>query len=269
MRRIFKGLAFTAVMMLASSSLADPIGLTVNDIDKHLYRIGLFNGTATDVGPTGFDDLEGLAIDPTSGILYAVDDTTETLVTINQMTGAATAVGSLAPETSYDSGLAFNAAGRLIMSNEDHAGKTHFYDVNKVTGSATWLSQSYVQSIDGIASIAGVWYGASANTDMIYEFDPDTGSTTSIFDLSTMMAELDGEVGGGAEGNSLFFIDDFGDAIEYDVVTKSLYLLPFINSAFEFEGLAVVPEPTAVVGLASLAGFGLLFGWRRRRNTKK
>ncbi len=278
MSRILFVLVGTAIMLFPGVAWADPIGFSVDDFDDNLYRLDLFSGGITALGPTGFRDVEGLTFDSTTGKLFGVDESSGSLLTLDMTTGAGTAVaggGTLAP---FDSGLAASPTGRLIMSNDvndpmtGNSIATDFFEVDKVTGIATFLSQSSVPSLDGLAyhAASGVLYGASGVTDAVYRVNPDTGSTLMLFDLTDPAINIDltEEVGVGSEGDSIFILDDLGENIEIDVITGDVFFLPLFPIGAQFEGLAVVPEPTTVMGLASLAGFGLVLRWRRRRAKK-
>src|SRR5690349_4044030 len=95
-----------------------PIAFTVqSDGDDQLYRIDLATGLATPVGFVGFADVEGIAFNPLTNVLYGVDDATQQLITINVNTGAGTAVGSLGlPSLDVNPGLRFDNFGNLFMS---------------------------------------------------------------------------------------------------------------------------------------------------------
>lgn len=124
---------------------AAPFGYVVNsdslsdsDFDS-LYRVDLATGDATLIGPVGYADVEGLAISP-DGVLYGVDDGTETLIIIDTNTGQGTPVnnapGNLGIDVgfNYDFGLTFDLEGNLWLSS-DVTGQ--IWRVNPDTGAAT------------------------------------------------------------------------------------------------------------------------------------
>lgn len=78
--------------------LADPPSDGTTDPDDALFRID-FNGTVTPLGGltvTGVSPLAiiGIAIHPTTGVLYGLESTSDSLITINPLTGTGTKVGT-------------------------------------------------------------------------------------------------------------------------------------------------------------------------------
>lgn len=134
MNRRAQALHGIAFLLAACLVQAEPFGYVVNsdslsdtDFDQ-LYRVDLATGNATLIGPVGYGDVEGLALSP-DGVLYGVDDNTETLITIDAQTGQGSPVDNttsnltLGPDglelgASYDFGLTFDAAGRLWLSSD-------------------------------------------------------------------------------------------------------------------------------------------------------
>ena len=89
---------------------AAPIGYAVrSDGDDQLYRIDLATGAATAIGPVGFPSVEGLSFQPSTGVLFGVDDETLQLLTIDVTTGAGSLVGDLGT-TDVDLGLTFDSS---------------------------------------------------------------------------------------------------------------------------------------------------------------
>lgn len=80
-------------------------------------------------------NIDDIAIDPTTGTLYATQATT--LYTINTSTGAATSVGAMG--VSDMEGMTFSEAGALYGTTGTGAGASSnsFFSINKSTGAAT------------------------------------------------------------------------------------------------------------------------------------
>lgn len=167
-----------------------------SDPEDNLFSINLATGVATAIGLTGFDDLEGLAFHPFSGVLFGVDDATEALVTCSTATGACVSVGSLGTDES-DPGLAFSCDGTLYMSTEDDPG--NLYTVDTSNGTAT-LVGSFGSSADGHSiafgpATAGCPSGAfilNGNVDEpdLYCVNLANGAATLVGSLGT---EIDGQ----------------------------------------------------------------------------
>jgi hypothetical protein len=109
-------------------------------VPYHFFTVGT-DGTFTDQGAVatpGIADPEtkGLTRRPGTGVLYAYEQTTDKLLTINESTRVATIVGSLGINAFAAGGMAFSADGsQLILST----GNDTFYSVNPDTGAATFI----------------------------------------------------------------------------------------------------------------------------------
>ena len=79
---------------------AAPIGFGVDGdaIPNVLFSVDLATGIATDIGAglgAQFTDLEGMGVDPTTGIMYGIDDVSNVLLSINTTTVIGTLVTAL------------------------------------------------------------------------------------------------------------------------------------------------------------------------------
>lgn len=104
----------------------------------NLYKVDPSNGAATPVGSVGYA-VTGMAQDPTTGILYAVSNTSSpiaplTLLTLDPATGAATAVGPLGPEENRIADITFNSLGQLYGWDESG---DNLASIDKATGTVT------------------------------------------------------------------------------------------------------------------------------------
>jgi hypothetical protein len=257
--------------------------------DDYLYSIDLATGIATPIGPTGFEDVEGLAFDTDCATLYGVDDTTDRLLTCDTETGACTQVGNLGVDIT-DTGLAF-LGERLFMSTDAPKNPSRFYQLDPLLGTATLIGPQ-PQEVTGLAAGPLGVFGLGGDTrDNLVEIDPVTGAATVIGPLGTVQPS-DGGLDFDAHG-VLWGIEDRGlrnpsRIFRVNISTGAATLGPTIHLANNtnlvgFEGLAIdqgvcavlgaAPGPTdvptlgewgliALTALLSLAGMALL---RRRR----
>jgi hypothetical protein len=138
-----------------------------------------------------------LSISQASAVtLYGIDDSSNSLITINPNTGAVTTIGSTGVsagdfgDLAYNpvSGTAYWAAGR---------GNSNLYSINLSTGAATLIGS------DGIGDLFGLAYNTANNT--LYGFS-GTGTSSYIINVSTGAATFLANTGvyaGGATYNTL------------------------------------------------------------------
>lgn len=154
-----------------------------------LVRIDPQTGSTTQIGPTGLANMyEGdLAFDPTSGVLYALQDSNplRSLYTLNVDTGAATLVGHVQPGEPTDlSSLAFDPAGNLFSIDTTN---DTVIRIDKTNG--TILSRTPISV--PLGDVAGMAYhpleerfyvadGHTHGTNTLYTFDPYSGQLTAI-----------------------------------------------------------------------------------------
>lgn len=175
--------------------------------DDYLYSIDLQTGVATPIGPTGFEDVEGLAFDRGCETLYAVDDVTDRLLTCDTTTGACRQVGNLGVDVT-DTGLAFADEHTLFMSTDAPKNPARFYEVNRFTGKATAVGNQG-QEVTGLAAGPDGIFGLGGDgTDNLVRIDPATGAATRIGSLGAVLPS-DGGLDIDAEG-VLWGIEDAG-----------------------------------------------------------
>jgi len=97
--------------------------VTVNPVTALVTPIGPFGAVLTDI-----------AIDPTTGIMYAVSGYNQKFYTINTATGLATQIGSTGLGYQNGGGLAADRTGVLFGIDN-----FSFYSYNKTTGNATLI----------------------------------------------------------------------------------------------------------------------------------
>lgn len=254
-------LVVTVMAVLPRIASAGPTGYAVrSDVDDHLYSIDLSTGVATDIGPVGYADLEGLSFQPGTGVLFGVDNAGgEVLVTINTATGAGTTVGSLsALENLVDLGLGFTNDGSLWMATDIPG---DLYSINPATGLATNVG-SQGQMVNGLASWGGTLYGLGGDyADNLVTINTATGAATNVGSLINVSL-ADGGIAFAPDG-TLWGIHDGGTIFTINPSTGVATVVSTTLSGFE--SLAIpIPAPGAIL----LGGIGVaLVGWLRRRRT--
>ncbi|MDO9407113.1 Calx-beta domain-containing protein [Patulibacter sp.] len=153
-----------------------------------LYRVDPATAQTTAVGPTGFS-LTGLAVDPTTGVLYGATGANDptaprSIVTIDKATGAGTLVG---PENAGPvADITFRPDGQLVGWSEAN---DRFVTIDKATGAATEVgagtgSYGDGMSVDRDGRIFIMLRGNATNGGDLRTIDPVTGATTVVAPLS-------------------------------------------------------------------------------------
>jgi len=121
-----------------------------------LYSIDLGTGAATAVGSSGFGfgNIESLAVDPTSGILYGMTWNNVELYTIDTLSGAATSVGVFADLDAALPGVAIagfgiDYTGKFFVSAGSQNGQIFSLDVPTLT--ETLVGDAFSGSVSDIA----------------------------------------------------------------------------------------------------------------------
>jgi hypothetical protein len=194
----------------APNTLGDPaFHVDLRSTPDRLMTFALPNAnTATLVANTLSQPFFGLEHDNTTGILYAVDNTTRQLGTLNKTTGVFTSVVTITglPAAENVTGLAFQtsfAAGPVYVSAGDGVA-TNLYTINTGTGAATLVGATGTALMIDIAlNSSGQMYGMDIGTDSLYTINTATGVATLI----------------GAIG----FNANFAQGMDFDKTTGVLY----------------------------------------------
>lgn len=293
--------ACLSLLFVGTSVLADPFGYVVNSdgpdfaTTDSLYRVNLATGQATRIGAVGFADVEGLALSLT-GVLYGVDDSSKTLITINTQTGAGTAVGGrrgnlgltgqgVGSFDSLDFGLAFTCDGALWLSSDS---TSKLWRLDPATGSASG-ALSIGQPVSGLAGgtdLFGVTGERSPAT--LTEIDTHEGMSIKVigglgsnlqfddvgldFDADGMLWAIVDYTQQGAEPPSdIFRVSARNGAASLVAQTipgiESLAIAPPVCTNGQQQASAIVPTLSAR-SLAGLALVLLAMGiWFARRST--
>jgi hypothetical protein len=175
----------------AISTLGDP-GFHVNlrSTPDQLLTFALPNAnTATLIANTLSQPFFGLEHDNGTGLLYAVDNATRALGTLNKTTAVFTPVVTitglppLAPPPAFNiTGLAFLSygAGPVYLMGGDGV-SSNLYTINTTTGAATLVGATGTALMIDIAiNNSGQMYGMDIGTDSLYTINTGTGAATLI-----------------------------------------------------------------------------------------
>lgn len=204
-RRTTPVLVLTALVaaLLAMVSPAQPAGagviqegftfygaLATTATTSDLYLIDSVTGAADPIGPIGYA-VTGLAIDPTTGVLYGSTSNNSanspgSLITIDSSTGAGTFVGSYGIDGHTAADITFGPDGTLYglfePSFDDLA------TIDKTTGAATVIGDagfgSYGSGIDYDPDAGTVLWAASGDSGSFRSINTTTGASTELFTLS-------------------------------------------------------------------------------------
>jgi len=169
-----------------------------SDVDRKMYRINMMTGVATELGPTGFNKIEALAIN-SAGEIFGVNPATAQLVKCLSTTGACTAVGLLngVAQLQTNAGMAFSTAGVLYL-----AMNAVVYRVDPLTAATVALGSSG-PALSGLAGVApsatcaSGLFGIGGNTDRgkFYCINISNGVATLLgsIGLTPLDSGLDGD----------------------------------------------------------------------------
>lgn len=189
-------LAF-ALLLMASPLAAQPLALAVNsdaaENPDRLLRIDLSSGQASVVanfatpvsGSTAvLGDIEGLAFDA-NGTLYAIDDDTKTLLTINPVTGSGQLIANGAlrigntrlPAAPQDPSITFTCEGEMLLATGVGRSLFRVNPSNAQTELIGTAGALGVEITDIAASIQGVF---GLGVDGLYRIDAARGTAQLI-----------------------------------------------------------------------------------------
>jgi hypothetical protein len=191
-----------ALVLLTSPAYSAPGTGTLFGTDANggnLLTIDQSTGAGTVVGPMSAGVVPALAVDPTTGVMYAGQGGgSPNIYTVDPSTGHATLVGNSGLGFSAISDLDFTSDGTLFAAvnivGDGGTGADHLATINKLTGEATVIgpfgkceSGCSIEGMDGIAfdSNGTLWGSVSAHTVAgttpgLYRINPATGAATFV-----------------------------------------------------------------------------------------
>jgi hypothetical protein len=168
-----------------------------------LIAVDQGTGAGTVVGPTGVRVVPSLAVDPTTGTMYAGGGGgAPNVYTVDPSTGTATLVGSTGLGLAAVGALDFREDGTLFAAvnivGDGGSGSDHLATIDKTTGAATVIGpfgtcpsggSCSIEGMEGIAfDSSGTLWGASSTrgaggaggTPGLYTINPSTGAATFV-----------------------------------------------------------------------------------------
>jgi len=147
---------------------------------SNLYSVDPATGNMTSIGPIGFA-VTGLAIDPTTGILYGATSNNsashpKAIITIDRTTGAGTLVADLSL-TRAAADIAFSASGQLYGWDSTGGG---LWAINKSTGVVTTIGAVASDYSGGLDFSGGTLYHVIGNDQFVETVNLSTGAVTTV-----------------------------------------------------------------------------------------
>lgn len=275
---------YIAIMAIAFVTTRSPLQAqlyTASDSQDALILIEN-DGTTAKVGDFGDDisNMSGMLFNPLTNTVYGVNNSTDSLYTINTSTGATTLIGDTGVNITSFSGFTFDYNSSIAyLARANGAGgaisyTTDYYTVNLSTGAV----QTSIGNSGISARVAGLAY--DNNTDTLYAISNDDSDVASNADSLYTVSTTDGSMNrigalgitisnGGLtfdqDGRLLLIRNNNPDNV-YELNTSTgvaSLLIDLDTNTVNGVSLVSVPEPATASALL-LAG-GLLL-YRRRRS---
>ncbi len=168
----------------APATIGDPAyQLDLRATPNTFETFALPNAAAPSALPTTTFDSFALEHDNASGVLWAIENVTLALGTVNTTTGAFTAGPTVTGLVGTDAitGLAFVNSSSTFYVSAGTATDSNLYSLNPTTGVLTLIGAMGVPFMIDIAiNNGGQMYGHSIATDSIYSINTSTGVATLI-----------------------------------------------------------------------------------------
>lgn len=223
---------------ISTSSILAPTDLgyaqDIGYVSQNFVSFNLNNFTGQTVIGTNEAAYYGIDFDPTAEILWALNDTTDQLGTINLSSGAFTGVVACPPAGGATNwtGLAIDPATGIFYAST----ATNLFTINPATGVATQIGTFGTSLMIAIAiNFNGAMYGHDIGTDSIYSINKSTGTATLI----------------GSTGYNA----NYAQGMDFDNQDGTLYVFLYIGSGTNVFG-TVNLSTGAVTPLATNAPLG-------------
>ncbi|MEZ4645933.1 MAG: FixG Ig-like domain-containing protein [Chloroflexota bacterium] len=157
--------------------------------------------------------------DPTLTTLYAIDNTTQELGTMDMATGVFTAIGASVPPTDHNwTGLAIHPVDGTMYASSGGGGVSTLHTIDPATGAVTTIGDmpGLALAIDIAINAQGELYTHDISADAIYQVDPATAAVTLV----------------GPTG----FNASFAQGMDFDNNDGTLYVFLYIGSGANVYG---------------------------------
>lgn len=260
-----------ASVLIFKASVVFALPLLGNAGTGQIYDVNTSTGAATNPRPTGIDFLVGISLGP-DGNLYGLttfaSSPANSLVRINQNTGAFVTVGSTGLSSIFEGDIEFDPATGtcygLVYAPGD--GSSHLFTINRTTGTATFVGPVNAPASD-LSAMAfapnGNLYVLDTEHDQLLRVNPATAAVITSVNISTplgFVAGMDFDPSTGvlyvADGSTL----GTNSLYTMNPVTGAMTLIgPTVQGGLA--GLTFVPEPAA----ATTLGIAMVLSTLRRR----
>ncbi|MEM1448148.1 MAG: hypothetical protein AAF957_26520 [Planctomycetota bacterium] len=199
----FSTLSLAAALTAAATAQSPIVGVNVRLDDAFMSDTGDFVNNYTQLAGES-RSLFAIDFDSLAQTLYAIDNTTLEVVTIDPMTGVSTPTGVVAQTITGATGLTADADGSTWYVSDFDGTNTNLYSGDVTTGAFSLVGVITAGIIIDISIDSnGNLYGFSISDDSLYSIDTGTGAGTLI----------------GASG----FAANFAQGMDFDWTDNTLY----------------------------------------------
>jgi hypothetical protein len=208
-------------------------------VNTHIYFDSDTPGTLNTLGPATSYFWAGDFVGGDLTKTYVIRDT-NTLMTIDAATGAETSIGTLAapPGGETYTGMTFDPATGNVYATSCNITTSSLFTIDVLTATATRI-------------------GAITNSPCSIGIGADDSGNLYTYDLvNDSLLSINKATGAGTIIGSLGFDANFGQGMDYDSVTGTMYMAAFNNSTFqaEFRAVDLATGNTALLGVLGTPG---------------
>jgi hypothetical protein len=184
-----------AVAVAAGNVFVDGTNIVDGNPNKLTFPPGNMSAPQVVVADTGAEHILGYDFNLNGSALYGVNDTTSSLINVNQSTGAETTVGPMtkpAGDTWVD--LTIDPTTGAAYASSANDANYSFYSLNLGTGATTLINlvTTTVVPLDMSMNCAGVMYAETAVDDSLYTVNPANGALTLVGPLGFNLVNAQG-----------------------------------------------------------------------------
>ena len=268
MRNLSVAFAVSMIVVLPVAAQASTLyGVNKSGTPGLVYTLDQTTGASALVGPTGYDFPGDLTSDTRAGSyrIWAPDITTNTLIKIDPLTGAATAVASFDSKDKIVS-MAFDiTTGKLYGTSAQGFGAAgdQLYEIDPNTAVTTLIGTLGVNNVYALAfNNAGTLYGVGEDRQALFQISTATGAANLVAPVALAHVY---DIATRPEDNVTFAVDSGTSALYTLDLSTGATALVGAYAASNVVGLAFSPVPEPAT-LALLALGGLVALRRSRRS---